>query len=284
MKSERIGILHPGEMGISIAASALRSGHEVFWASEGRSFATRDRAARYGLRDRRAVADLCAACSILISVCPPHAAETVARLVLASSFTGLYVDANALSPKRTITMGHAMEEAGIAFVDGGIIGEPAWKPQTTWLYLAGLRAADAAACFSAGPLKTHVLGETIGKASALKMCFSAYSKGTTALLSAALAAAEHLGVRQALVEEWARREPELPALASQRVRGATAKAWRFVGEMEEIAATFDDAGLPPDFHRAAARLYGRLARFKDSHTLPEFEEVLAALLQGEREP
>lgn len=284
MNPERIGLLHPGAMGISIAASALNSGHAVYWASEGRSSATRDRAARYGLQDARTVAHLCATCSILVSVCPPHAAETVARLVLASSFAGLYLDANALSPRRTIQMGHDMEEAGVAFVDGGIIGEPAWKPHSTWLYLAGPRAADVAACFSAGPLETHVLGETVGKASALKMCFAAYAKGTTALLSAVLATAECLGVREALCQQWARKDSDFPEHVSQRVRSATAKAWRFVGEMEEIASTFRDAGMPGDFHAAAAHIYRRLARFKDLQTAPALDDVLAALLQSEKEP
>jgi len=284
MNPERIGILHPGAMGVSIAATALNSGHRLYWASEGRSPATHDRASRYGLLDTRTVARLCATCSILLSVCPPHAAEAVARRVLDSSFTGLYLDANAISPSRTVRMGQEMEKAGIAFVDGGIIGEPAWKPKSTRLYLAGSRAADIAACFSAGPLEAHVLGGTIGTASALKMCFAAYSKGTTALLSAVLTTAEHLGVRQQLCEEWAWREPDFPARASRRVCESAAKAWRFVGEMEEIAATFKDAGMPGDFHAAAARIYGRLARFKDSQTPPALEEVLAALLQPEKEP
>ncbi|MGH8246850.1 MAG: hypothetical protein ACREUU_10505, partial [Gammaproteobacteria bacterium] len=80
-----------------------------------------------------------------------------------------------------------MTEAGVSFVDGGIIGRPAREPGQTWLYLSGPRARDIAACFAAGPLKSRVLGMTIGKASALKMCFAAYSKGTTALLCAILA-------------------------------------------------------------------------------------------------
>jgi 3-hydroxyisobutyrate dehydrogenase-like beta-hydroxyacid dehydrogenase len=180
MTPQRIGILHPGEMGISIAASAQNSGHHVYWASEGRSTDTHNRAARFGLHDTYTVANLCAECSILVAVCPPHAAETVATHVLASAFSGLYLDANAISPQRAMQIGQAMTDAGISFVDGGIIGGPAWQPNTTWLYLSGPCAYDIAGCFSAGPLATHMLGETIGTASALKMCFAAYTKGTTA--------------------------------------------------------------------------------------------------------
>jgi hypothetical protein len=151
MASERIGILHPGAMGISLAASAQNSGRQVAWASEGRSPATRDRASKLGLRDAGSLAVLCAECSVLVSVCPPHAAEAVARDVVACGFTGLYVDANAIAPRRAIQIGQAMAEAGITFVDGGIIGGPAWDPNRTWLYLAGPQAdAMYFRSFSAG--------------------------------------------------------------------------------------------------------------------------------------
>src|SRR5436309_1651050 len=109
---QRIGILHPGEMGISIAASAQNSGCEVYWASEGRRQQTRERAEQFGLRDSRTLASLCAECPIVISVCPPHAAESLANDVLAAGFTGVYVDANAIAPQRTIKIGQTMSAAG----------------------------------------------------------------------------------------------------------------------------------------------------------------------------
>ncbi len=281
MNPQRIGILHPGEMGISIAASAQKGGQSVFWASEGRSNATRERAAKYQLQDTRTVANLCAECSILISVCPPDAAETVAHQIVACRFAGLYLDANAISPQRAVRIGNTMAEAGITFIDGGIIGGPAWEPGRTWLYLSGPRAGEVADCFSAGPLRTRVLGPAIGKASAVKMCYAAYTKGTTALLSASLAAAEQLDVREALYEQWNMEAPGSAEQNAQRVRKVTAKAWRFAGEMDEIADTFRAAGLPGDFHSAAAVLYHRLASFKEARTLPTLEEVLGALVQSE---
>jgi 3-hydroxyisobutyrate dehydrogenase-like beta-hydroxyacid dehydrogenase len=284
MTSQQIGILYPGEMGISIAASAQRSGHHVASASEGRSAATHARATKFGLRDTYTLAQLCAECAILVSVCPPHAAETVANQVVASAFTGLYLDANAIAPQRTIQIGQAMAEAGVSFVDGGIIGGPAWEPGKTWLYLSGPRADDITACFSAGPLETQVLGTTIGTASALKMCYAAYTKGTTALLCAILATAETLGVREALEQQWTHDDEHFAAQVSQRARQVTAKAWRFAGEMEEIATTFRDAGMPGEFHAAAAIIYRRLAQFKDSQTTPPLEDVLGALLHAENEP
>jgi 3-hydroxyisobutyrate dehydrogenase-like beta-hydroxyacid dehydrogenase len=282
MKPQRIGILHPGAMGISIAASAQNSGHQAYWASEGRGRLTAERAAKHGLQDAVTLAALCAECPIVVSVCPPHAAEAVANDVRGCGFNGLYVDANAISPERTIRIGQTMAEAGISFVDAGIIGEPAWKPRSTWLYLAGMRAAEVAGCFSSGPLETQVLGATVGKASALKMCYAAYTKGSVALLSAILATAESLEVRESLEQQWKREDENFPENASRRVRAVTGKAWRFVGEMEEISQTFRDAGLPGEFHAAAAMVYRRLAQFKDAPNPPALEDVLAALLHTEK--
>lgn len=277
MVTQKIGILHPGQMGISVAASARNSGHQVYWASAGRSSQTVDRAAEFELHDAGTVAGLCEACSVIVSVCPPHAAEEVANRVASHGYQGLYLDANAISPDRAIRIGQAINAAGATFVDGGIIGGPAWEPGRTWLYLSGERADAAAACFAKGPLETSIIGDSIGKASALKMCYAAYTKGTSALLCAILATADALGVREALEGQWSRNGSAFAEQATQRVRRVTAKAWRFAGEMEEIAATFSEAGLPGDFHRAAATLYRRIAHFKDAPSPPLLEEVLQAL-------
>src|SRR5207237_1633431 len=169
---------------------------------------------------------------------------------------------------------------GVTFVDGGIIGLPAWRPGTTCLYLAGPRAAEVAACFSAGPLDTKVMGTTIGKASALKMCYAANTKGTVALLAAIVAAAERLGVREELFAQWKHDDAALPEQVQKRIQANTSKAWRFVAEMEEISKTFSDAGVPGEFNAAAAKIYRRLARFKESNTPPTLEDILNALTEG----
>lgn len=273
----RIGILHPGEMGISVAASAMNSRHDLFWVSDGRGDKTRARAEKHGLKDAVTLANLCGITSTILSVCPPHAAEEVARSVIGAGFKGLYLDANAIAPQRSKTIDKLMRSAGIDFVDGGIIGGPAWTRGETWLYLSGKRADEIAACFSSGPLETKVIGDEIGKASALKMCYAAYTKGTSALLSAILAAAESYHVRMELSQHWEMDESGFTEQTERRVRRVTAKAWRFAREMEEIAATFSAAGLSSGFHESAAEIYQRMAGFKDSPTLPELDEVLASL-------
>jgi len=277
MNPQSIGLIHPGAMGISLAVSAQASGHQVYWVPVGRSTQTQARAAQHDLLECQSLMELCSTCSIIISVCPPHAATSVAKEVMECSYKGVFVDMNAISPQKTTTIYTEMRRSGIDFVDGGIIGGPAWEPQSTWLYLAGQRAEEVANCFSEGLLETEVMGTEIGQASAIKMSFAAYTKGTTALLCAIMAAAEEMGVRDALEKQWARNGSEFADRTRNRLRRVTAKAWRFSGEMEEIAATLDLAGQPDGFHLAAADIYRRLTDFKDAEAIPDLEEVLQAL-------
>jgi len=223
----KIGILHPGEMGISVAVAALHGGHQVYWMSQDRSNKTRIRAAKHGLKETNSLVEFCQTCEIVLSICPPHAAEEVAKAVIEAGFKGLYLDANAISPQRTIRIARRLEAKGIQFVDGGIIGGPAWTPKETWLYLSGQHAHEIAACFTNGPLGIKIIGDEIGKASALKMCYAAYSKGTTALLAAILATADSHGVRDELYQQWNMEDEGFSEKVNQRTRRVAAKAWRF---------------------------------------------------------
>jgi len=274
-----IGFLHPGEMGISLAVSAQQSGQKVFWVSEGRSQQTLERAEKYKLIDALTLANLCDECDVIVSICPPHAAEEIAHKVAASAFQGLYLDANAISPQRAIRISGFFSSPQVSFVDGSLIGGPAWGPESTYLYLSGDAAGQIAECFTAGALETQILEGGIGKASALKMCFAAYTKGSSALLSAILAAAEMLGVREDLEKEWTRSDSEVAEKTKIRVRRVTKKAWRFAGEMDEIADTFNEVGLPDGFHRAAGEVYRRTAHFKDAAELPELHQILSSLVK-----
>ena len=274
----QIGILHPGEMGVSVAVSAINNGHQTYWVADGRSDKTRARAEKHALTEISLLPEFCQTCEIIMSICPPHAAEEVARSVVESEFRGLYLDANAISPQRAIKIGQMLEANGIQFVDGGIIGGPAWTPKETWLYLSGERSEEIASCFSNGSLEAKVIGSEIGKASAVKMCYAAYTKGTTALLAAILAAAKSLDVRKELYQQWNLDDKGFSEQVDRRVARVTAKAWRFEGEMMEIASTFREAGLPEGFHQAAAEIYHRMTSFKDEAENPLLTDVLKSLL------
>jgi 3-hydroxyisobutyrate dehydrogenase-like beta-hydroxyacid dehydrogenase len=255
-----VGLLHPGAMGASVGAAAAGNGHRVLWVARGRSGATAERANRGGLKPCDSIATMSAEADIILSVCPPHAAEEVARDVSAAGFRGIFVEGNAIAPPRTRRIQASMPDC--RFVDGGIIGGPAWTAGAgTRFYLSGSHAREVAALFEGSPLEARVISTEAGAASALKMVFAAYTKGTTALLTAILAVAEAEGVRGELETQWGR---EFTDRTHRQVTGNTAKAWRFAGEMEEIAATFAGAGLPDGFHLAAAEVFSRLAEFKDT--------------------
>src|SRR5579862_8749221 len=167
MAGQRIGIVHPGQMGMVVAVSARNGGNEVFWASEGRSPATRDRAEQAGLRDAVTLEKLCELCPVIVSVCPPEFAGQTAEQVARYSYRGTYADANAISPERVQRMAVRLENGGARFVDGGIIGPPAVTRNRTWLYLSGQHAPEIAAYFSSGPIEVEVLAGGVGRASAL---------------------------------------------------------------------------------------------------------------------
>jgi 3-hydroxyisobutyrate dehydrogenase-like beta-hydroxyacid dehydrogenase len=272
----KIGILHPGEMGVSVAASAMKSGHLVYWASEGRSEQTRRRAEKQDLIEVQSLFELCQTCEVIISICPPHAAEDMARSVVAEGFKGFYLDANAISPRRTKRLHQIMESNEIHFIDGSIIGGPAWTAGETYLYLSGKDAEVIRDCFQTGPLETRIIGDEVGKASALKMCYAAYSKGMTALLASILATAEVHNVREVLYRQWDMDDPAFSEQVNRRVTRTTDKAWRFGGEMDEIATTFAEAGLPDGFHKAAAKIFQRMANLEPDGP-EQLTQILAAL-------
>jgi hypothetical protein len=271
----RVGLLHPGEMGAAVGAALTAGGAHVLWAAEGRSDATRARAEAAGLTDVGTLARLVERSETIVSVCPPHAALDLARAVSACGFTGAYVDVNAVAPATA----REIASASGRVTDGGIIGGPPRVTGTTRLYLSGPGADDAAGLFAGSPLEAIVLDGDVGAASALKMCFAAWTKGTSALLVAVRAVAAAEQVDGALLREWAVSQPDLPARSEGAARGTAAKAWRFVGEMHEIAQTFAAAGLPAGFHQAAAEVYDRMARFQDAEAAPTLEEVVTAVIR-----
>jgi 3-hydroxyisobutyrate dehydrogenase-like beta-hydroxyacid dehydrogenase len=247
---ETIGVLHPGEMGAAVASVLRGQGRRVVWASEGRSAETRARAEAAGLDDVGTPAEV-ARNGVILSICPPHAAVEVARSL--GPFEGLYVDANAISPATAQEVAEVARTAGGRFVDGGIVGSPPREAGSTRLYLSGDEANTVAELFAGSVLDARV----VPNASAVKMAYAAWTKGTAAMLLAIRELARREGVEEALLEEWALSQPALPDRYARAERSADAKGWRWVGEMEEIASSFEADGLPGGFHRAAAEVYRR---------------------------
>ena len=272
----RGGLLHPGQMGASVGAAAMAAGAEVLWASKGRGPATRERAESAGFGDAGDPGALLDASGVVLSVCPPHAAVDLAESVAGAGFSGVYVDANAIAPRTSRTVERVIAAAGASYVDGGIIGPPARAAGTTRLYLSGPRAPEVAALFEGSVLGAEVIEGPAGRASALKMAYAAWTKGSDALLLAIRSFALAEGVEDALLREWGLSQAGL-AERSERSGRTAGRAWRFEGEMHEIAQSLEDAGLPDGFHRAAGGVYRRLRGYRNRDPAPPMAEILAAL-------
>lgn len=273
-----VGLLHPGEMGTAVGASVVAGGARVLWASEGRGAQTASRAKEIGLEDMGSLAALVKASEVVLSVAPPHAALDVARAVVGHGFRGLFVDGNAVAPETARQIAGLVEGAGARFVDGGIIGPANRVPGAARLYLSGSGAGEVAPLFAAGPVNAVVLDGPVGAASALKMSYAAWTKGSQALLASVRALATAEGVDPALLAEWKLSQPDATARSERAISENARKAWRFVGEMDEIARAMKSAGLTPGFHEAAGEIYRRLSVFKDTPP-PSVPEALRRLLE-----
>jgi len=237
-------------MGSAVGACLTAGGTRVLWASAGRSDESAQRAAEAGLEDVGSAEDVAAQADVVLSICPPHAALELARSL--PSFQGIYVDANAVAPETVREIGESFDR----FVDGGIVGGPPRAAEVTHLYLSGPHAATVADVFAGTPVEARIVSDEVGDASAVKMAYAAWTKGSAALLLAVRELADRAGVDGALAAEW---EESIPGLAARRERArvsAERKGWRWVGEMDEIAKTFAAHGLPDGFHRAAAEVFG----------------------------
>jgi len=272
----KVGVLHPGAMGVSVGLAAAAK-DEVLWASAGRRGPTVERATAAGFTDCGSLESLLDQADLVIAVCPPDAACGLAEDVAACGFAKLYVDANAVSPNTAKAIADIIEGGGARFVDGGIIGLPAHKPGTTRLYLSGAGAADVTALFAGSPLEAISLGDRPGDASAMKMCYAAYTKGSAALLLAIRSLAKASSVEDALLAEWQRSIPGLDARSDRSISAAAPKAWRWIGEMAEIARTFEEQNLPGGFHHAAEEIFTAVASFKDTDGAPDPADVIDAL-------
>ncbi len=254
----RIALVNPGEMGAAIGAQLVRAGHQVRWLPAGRSQSTYRRAESAGLEPADSVQD----CDVVLSVGPPAAAEDIARSVAGSEvgFTGLYVDLNAISPQTAESVQRITEQGGARAVDGSVIGPPPSRPGTTRIFLSSDGAADAAQLFRDTVIEPVILDQSRTAASAIKVAYGSWTKGSAALLLAAHATAEHHGVDAALLDEWNRSQPALAQRLQAAQSEATNKGWRWAAEMQENARTFEAAGQPPGFAEAAAEIFDRYPR------------------------
>lgn len=269
-----VAILHPGRMGAAVAAQAATAGARVRWCPAGRSEDTAERAAQAGLEPADDLGALLKVTDVVLSLCPPAVAEEVAEQVAAHNFTGLFVEANAISPQRAGRIAQRLEAGGAHVVDGCVFGSPPGPESSVRLYLAGAGAdiEQIAGLFTGTQVSPVPMEGEIGKASAIKSAQSSYQKASRALAAVAYALAEHHGVRDELHAEsqhFAQSALTMP----DYLPTVAARAWRWGPEMAEVGETLAEAGLPDDFARAAAEVFSHWIDLKD-----EFGSDLSCVL------
>lgn len=258
MSLKTIGLLSPGNMGHTVGHVLVSHGLSVITCLRGRSERTRSLAEQAGITDVPSYEALVGESEMVLSILVPAQAKQVAsEVAIALTKTGselIYGDCNAISPQTVREVGRIITEAGGRFVDASIIGPPPIKEGLTRFYISG-PGIEAFEELTQYGLDVRAIGDQVGDASALKMCYAALTKGLTALSTELLTAAKVMGVEESLRAELKASQPALYKRMELGLPSMPERSRRWVGEMEEIAATFAHVGLTPKILEGAADMY-----------------------------
>ncbi len=272
MSVQTIAILSPGDMGHAVGLTLVNHGFNLITCLRGRSKRTRNLSKIGQIRDVPTLEGLVTEADLILSILVPSQAVSIAeKVATAMTITQkhtIYADCNAISPDTTQVINRIITNAGSEFIDASIVGAPPGRGTPPRLYISG-PAAESLLPLDKTGIDIQPLGASIGRASALKMCYAALTKGTSALHLALLTAAEAMGVSAELRDElvysqsetYRRMENELPAIP--------VKAGRWIREMEEIAASFEQVGVTGKFHQGAADMFALLNRTPFARETPE---------------
>ncbi|MGI9491832.1 MAG: DUF1932 domain-containing protein [Geminicoccaceae bacterium] len=262
--SPTIAIMSPGDMGHVVGAFLRRHGLRVMTSLGGRSERTRALAEKADIEivadDRTVVEQADLILSILVPAAAEPFAKHIASVIEACGQETVFVDCNAIAPETTKRIGAVIEATGSLFVDAGIIGPPPRESSRATRFYASGSDAHRFAVLNDHGLDVRVISGTIGDASAVKMCYAALTKGTTALMTGLSITAERLGVSAALRTEFEISQRPMLERMRGHVPGMVPKAHRWVGEMEEIAKTFASAGVTPKIFEGAAAVFEDVAK------------------------
>ena len=290
MTVRTVAILSPGDMGHAVGRILRESGFDVITCLEGRSERTRELAGRAGFLAVASLGEMVKQADLILSILVPAEALAVSRQVAAAlRDTGEatpFADCNAVSPQTAEAMDRVVTDAGGLFIDGSIIGGPPKPDASPRFYVSGPHA-DLMSELDGRGIDVRDLGRSVGRASGIKMCYAALTKGTSALQYALLTAAEAMGLSDELRGELKSSQGEAYTRMEKQLPGVPSKAFRWIGEMEEIAATFEHLGVTPRFHEGAADVFRLLSETPFASETPEtvdaersLEEMIAAVARG----
>ena len=261
MMVNTVAIMSPGDMGHAVGQVLSESGVDVITCTDGRSQRTKNLAEMAGLRQVATLEDMVIQADLVLSIMVPSKAMSFVREIsphFESSKTPTYfADCNAVSPQSALAMAEVINQAGGKFIDGGIIGTAPTKGDTPRFYVSGPDASLVMELDGRGII-VKAIGNKVGQASGIKMCYAALTKGTNTLHVALLTAASRMGLTDDLRKEFEFSQKSHLAAMEKGISRLPANAHRWIGEMEEIAATFENLGVTPNFHKGAAEIYKML--------------------------
>ena len=272
MMVNTVAIMSPGDMGHAVGQVLSESGIDVITCTDGRSQRTKNLAEMAGLRQVATLEDMVIQADLVLSIMVPSKAMSFVREIsphFESSKTPTYfADCNAVSPQSALAMAEVINQAGGKFIDGGIIGTAPTKGDTPRFYVSGPDASVVMELDGRG-IVVKAIGDKIGQASGIKMCYAALTKGTHTLHVALLTAAAKMGLTDDLKKEFEFSQKEHLIAMETGISRLPANAHRWIGEMEEISSTFESLGITPGFHNGAADAYRMLVRTTFSEETPE---------------
>jgi 3-hydroxyisobutyrate dehydrogenase-like beta-hydroxyacid dehydrogenase len=282
MTVKTVAILSPGDMGHAVGRALGEHGLDVITCLKGRSERTRKLAEDGGFRDVPTLEDMVSQADLVMSILVPAeaigVAGRVADAIRSAGGDTAFADCNAVSPQSAHVMSDVVTRAGGRFIDGSIIGGPPGRGAPPRVYVSGPDAGIMTELDGKGIVVT-TMGDEIGRASAIKMCYAAGTKGTSALHAALLTAAEALGVSSELEAELRSSQPDVYGRMEGQIPRLPITSYRWIGEMEEIAATFDHVGVTPGFHQGAAAIFRLFSQTPFADETPETRDTSRTLAQ-----
>ena len=258
MAIETVAILSPGDMGHAVGQLLREHELKVVTCLTGRSQRTKDLAELAGIADVPDLNDMVAQSQIILSISVsemvPNICQQVADAIKATNANVLFAECNAISPQLSRQMEPIITEAGGRYIDASIVGGPPLNGSSPRFYASGDNTAEFEGLANSG-LDVRTAGTEVGQASGIKMCYAAMTKGSSALYSELLMAAEMMGLSDFVIAEFQSSQPAVLQRMERGLPGVPAKARRWVSEMEEIKDTFEHLGLTPHLFQGVADMY-----------------------------
>ncbi|CAF0930492.1 unnamed protein product [Rotaria sordida] len=260
-----IAIMTPGDMGHSIGQvllSSIKNKFRIITNLTDRSERTQKLSNLAGIIDVKTDEEIIQQADFIFSILVPSQANSVAQRFapfLNKNKHIIYVDMNAIAPQTVRSISTLFSYGN--FVDGCIIGPPPGSHEhIPIVYLSGEHAQKIADLFQFTDLiNVSVIGNEIGQASTLKMCYASLSKGITAIATQACITAKFFGLEEVFFNELKQSMPNIFEKLNKSIPHMPPKAARWAGEMEQIAKTFENIGLSEKMFQGAAETYQFIA-------------------------